>query len=49
MTMVDGEIALFNTGDGNPDDSKSTITVAIGGANAFVQVAREAYRVSLTR
>lgn len=49
MTMSSGEIAVFNTGDGNPDATKSTVTVTVGGANAFLQVARETYRVSLTR
>lgn len=49
MTMVSGEIEWFNAGAGIPDpnlnyagnsDAKETVTVTIGGANAFVQVAR---------
>lgn len=47
MTMSAGEIALFNTGDGNPDDTKTTVTVAIAAAAAFVQVSRELTRKSL--
>lgn len=49
MTMSDGEIAIFNTGDGNPDDKKVTVTVAIAAAPAYVQVSRETYRQSLLR
>lgn len=41
MTMVDTEIAIFNTGDINPAvQAKKTITVAITGT-CYVQVARE--------
>ena len=40
MTMVSGEIAVFCAGEGDPTDSKPTVTVTIAGANAFVQVAR---------
>jgi hypothetical protein len=49
MTMASGEIEIMNVGAGVPDpnlsyggnsDAKETVTVAIGGANAFVQVAR---------
>lgn len=47
MTMSAGEIAVFNTGDGNPDDTKATITVAIAAVAAFVQVSRETYRARL--
>jgi hypothetical protein len=47
MTMSSGEIAIFNTGDGNPDNTKVTVTVAIAGAAAFVQTARETRRVHL--
>lgn len=47
MTMVSGEIAIFNSGRGNPDDTKPTISVVIGGANAFVQVARNKDREKL--
>lgn len=46
-TMSTGEILVFNAGDGNPDDTKQTVTVTIGGANAYVQVARELKRQSL--
>jgi hypothetical protein len=45
--MSAGEIIVFNAGDGNPDDTKSTITVVIGAVAAFVQVARELKRQSL--
>ena len=47
MTMSAGEIAIFNTGDGNPDATKRTVTVAIGAVAGFVQVARETYRPKL--
>jgi hypothetical protein len=43
-TMSTGEIMLFNTGSGANDDAANfvpTVTVVIGGANAFVQVARD--------
>jgi len=43
-TMSAGEIIIFNVGDGNPDDSKPTVTVVIGAVAAFVQVARETPR-----
>ena len=43
-TMSASEILIFNAGDGNPDDSKSTVTVVIGAVAAFVQVAREIKR-----
>jgi hypothetical protein len=41
MTMAAGEIAIFCAGNGSPDDAKSTVTVAITVAAAFVQVARD--------
>ena len=41
MTMSSGEIAVFNAGRGDPDDTKSTITITIGAVAAFVQVARD--------
>jgi len=44
MTMSSGEICIFNAGDGSPDDNKPTVTIAIGVANAFVQVARDTDR-----
>lgn len=46
MTMSTGEVALFNSGDGNPDSGKNTVTVTIGVAAAYVQVAREIKRLS---
>jgi hypothetical protein len=46
-TMSTGEVIIFNAGKGNPDDSKSTVTVTIGAANAFVQVARDKDRERL--
>lgn len=49
MTMAAGEVVVFNTGDSNPDLVKSTVTVTITGAAAFVQMARETYRQSLTK
>lgn len=49
MTMSAGEIAVFNTGDGDPDSTKRTVSVVIGGIAGFVQVARELSRQSLTR
>ncbi len=39
-TMSTGEIMIFCAGEGNPVDTKATVTVAIAGAAAFVQVAR---------
>lgn len=47
MTMSAGEIAILNSGDGNPDDTKNTVTITIGAAAAFVQVAREIERVRI--
>lgn len=47
MTMTSGEIAIFCAGRGNPDDTKPTISVVIGGANAYVQVARDKDREKL--
>lgn len=44
MTMSAGEIAVFCCGRGDNSDTKPTITVVIGGANAFVQVARDTDR-----
>lgn len=44
-TMSAGEILIFNVGDGNPDDTKVTVTVAIAAVAAFVQVAREVLRM----
>lgn len=49
MTMTSGEIAIFCAGNGNPDDSKPTITVTIGAAAAFVQVARDKDRERLQK
>lgn len=39
-TMSTGEIMLFNVGNGVVTDTKSTVTVAIGAAAAFVQVGK---------
>ena len=47
MTMSSGEIAIFNTGHGNPDFDSPYISVVIAGANAFVQVAQEMNRQRL--
>jgi hypothetical protein len=54
MTMVSGEIVIFNAGSGVPSDVDSSTgvvvrqanqaTVVIGGAAAFVQVARDNVR-----
>jgi len=41
MTMMANEIAIFNAGRGSADDTKITVTVAIGVAAAWVQVARD--------
>lgn len=46
-TMSAGEVIIFNVGDGNPDDTKVTVTVTIGAVAAFVQLAREIKRQSL--
>ena len=40
MTMSTGEIAVFNAGAGDPADTKQTVSIVIGAAAAFVQVAR---------
>jgi hypothetical protein len=47
MTMSAGEIVIFNTGHGSPDDTSPYITVVIAGANAFVQTAAEVNRQRL--
>ena len=39
-TMSTGEILIFNSGIGLVTDTKKTVTVTIGVANAYVQVAR---------
>lgn len=55
MTMVSGEIAIFNAGSGQPVDvdtatnsvvvrQANVATVVIAGAAAFVQVARDNVR-----
>ena len=41
MTMSTGEIAYFNTGTGEPGDKSPKIEIIIGGANAFVQYAKD--------
>jgi hypothetical protein len=48
MTMMSGEIAIFSTGQGNIiNTGDNYVTVIIGGANAYVQVAREVKRARL--
>jgi hypothetical protein len=48
-TMSSGEIMIFNTGTGNtPSTQLNTIQVVIGGASAFVQVARDFNRPRTT-
>lgn len=37
-TMSAGEVMIFNSGKSASSDSKETVTLVIGGANAFVQV-----------
>lgn len=44
-TMSSGEILVFNSGIGDPSDTKRTVTVTIGVAGAFVQVGREVERL----
>ena len=39
-TMSSGEILIFNSGIGIITDTKRTVTIAITGAAAFVQVGR---------
>lgn len=46
MTMSAGEIAIFNAGAGDNTDTKQLVDIVIGGANAFVQVARDKDRPS---
>lgn len=43
-TMSAGEIEYFNVGAGQGDDSRAPVEVSIGGASAFVQVAKEIER-----
>lgn len=47
MTMSAGEVAIFNTGHGNPDDSSPYVSVVIAVAAAFVQVGQEVNRQRL--
>lgn len=48
MTMSTGEIAIFNTGQGNTfNTGLNYVAVVIGGANAFVQAAREVQKPRL--
>lgn len=45
MTMsINGEIAIFNAGAGNPDDTDPLVTIVIAGGTANVQVARDTDR-----
>lgn len=46
-TMSAGEIMIFNSGRGDPDDTKPTISIVIAAAAAFVQVARNKDREKL--
>ncbi len=46
-TMSAGEVMIFNSGRGDPDDTKATITITIAAASAFVQVARNTDRKKL--
>jgi len=46
-TMSAGEIMIFNSGRGDLDDTKPTITITIAAAAAFVQVARNKDREKL--
>ena len=39
-TMSADEVMIFNSGIGDISDVKRTVSVVIGGANAFVQVGR---------
>ena len=48
MTMSAGEIVIFNTGQGSPDDTSPYISVVIAGANAYVQLAADVARQRLT-
>ena len=48
-TMSSGEIMIFCAGEGDPTDNKATVTVTIGAANAFVQVARNYDRKDPTK
>ena len=49
MTMMAGEIAIFNTGTGSQPSTQSPyIVVTIAGAGGFVQVAREKDRARTT-
>jgi uncharacterized membrane protein YdcZ (DUF606 family) len=41
MTMQADEIAYFNSGTGEPDNKSPKIQIDIGGAAAFVQVAKD--------
>lgn len=41
MTMASGEIEYFNSGTGEPGDKSPKIEVIIGGAAAFVQIAKD--------
>lgn len=43
-TMSAGEIEYFNVGVGQGNDSRAQVEVIIGGAAAFVQIAKEIER-----
>jgi hypothetical protein len=44
MTMVSTETEFFCAGNGDPSSTKKTVSIAIAGAAAFVQVARDNQR-----
>lgn len=46
-TMLAAEVIVFNSGDGDPDSTSTTVPVVIGAQAAFVQVARETKRPKL--
>lgn len=49
MTMAAGEIEILNAGTGAKGDGKTRVTVVIGGADAYVQVARMTERGRRTK
>jgi len=46
-TMAAGEIMFFNAGGGDFSDTKETVTITIGVASAYVQVARQIERKNI--
>lgn len=47
MTMSAGEIAIFNTGHGDPDNFSPYISVIIAGAPVYLQLAADKDRARL--